>query len=76
MPTTISSTSDPVEEKLRTFVEGLLGGKVTAMQRCCAGVRPGTLNCNAMAKSFSCIFVASAEVMSAHSLSCEGKRIF
>lgn len=32
MPTT-SATCDPVEEKLRAFVEGLLGGKVTAMQR-------------------------------------------
>lgn len=32
MPTT-HMTCDPVEEKLRTFVEGLLGGKVTAMQR-------------------------------------------
>jgi aminoglycoside phosphotransferase (APT) family kinase protein len=32
MPTT-SVTCDPVEEKLRAFVEGLLGGQVTAMQR-------------------------------------------
>lgn len=33
MPTTINTTVDPVEEKLRTFVEGLLGGNITAMQR-------------------------------------------
>lgn len=32
MPTT-SATCDPVEEKLRAFVEGLLGGKVTTIQR-------------------------------------------
>ncbi|PBJ02512.1 phosphotransferase family protein [Pseudomonas sp. ACN5] len=32
MPTT-NTTCDPVEEKLRTFVEGLLGGKVMAMHR-------------------------------------------
>ena len=33
MPTTINATVDPVEEKLRNFVEGLLGGNITAMQR-------------------------------------------
>ena len=33
MQATLSSTPDPVEAKLRTFVEGLLGGKITAMHR-------------------------------------------
>lgn len=33
MPTTINVTRDPVEEKLRTCVEGLLGRKIIAMQR-------------------------------------------
>lgn len=33
MQTTESPTADAVEAKLRTFVEALLGGKVTAMQR-------------------------------------------
>ena len=33
MHTNENSTADAVEAKLRTFVEGLLGGKITAMQR-------------------------------------------
>lgn len=33
MPTTINTSPDPLEEKLRAFVEGLLGGNITSMQR-------------------------------------------
>ncbi|BBP58098.1 hypothetical protein PHLH4_16880 [Pseudomonas sp. St316] len=76
MSTTINATCDPLEEKLRTFVEGLLGGKVTAMQRLPRWRPAWNLELQREGETLQLHIRGERGGMSVHFRSYAGKRIF